>query len=430
MADAVAGLVADCGGAKRVMRRRVQAGLLFSGIAIGCYQFSHWVEGFGHGFEMAAVARNLAMHGVYGNPFDPAVTGPTALVPPLYPLFLAGLIKAFGSLVWMALLADGANIVVNALIAALMLPLAEEFFGDWKPGAFAGALWLWAMRLMPQWDLNSTIVLEATFCLVTARTIGRKGGVAWRGAAAGILGGMLSLLNPATLIVFAAWAAYLLLRRRVGWRYAMRYGAAMLFAVAACNAPWVARNYGIWHRFVLKSNFGIVLYTSNNDCAEPSFVREMANGCLPATNPADSAAEVRLLNRLGEVEYDRNRAATAWSWIRAHPGRFCYLTLARIFEFWFPEPIVPPYTIYGFWAITLLSIPGIVLMARLRMPVVLFVLAVWMVYPLMYYLAVTSDRYRYPILWTSMLPAGYCLTALAERWRKMRVISRRQTSAI
>jgi hypothetical protein len=395
------------------MRRRVEAGLLLSGIVIGCYQFFHLVgTGFGHGFEMAAIARNVAERGLYGNPFDPAVTGPSALVPPLYPLFLAALIKIFGSLVWMALAANAVNILANALIAATMPRLSEVWFGDWRPGAFGGALWLVAMRLMPQWDATCTIAAEVVFCLVTASAIGRKDGVVWRAMLAGILGGILSLLNPAVMVVFLAWVAFLLWQRRVPVRYAVRYGAAMLLTMAVCNAPWVIRNYAIWHEFVLRTSFGVTLYSSNNPCAESSLVKDAAHGCFQATHPVASEAEDRLLTQLGEVAYDHNRAAAAWKWIRENPGRFRELTLARTFEFWFPEPVIPAYTAYGIWAITLLSIPGIVLMVRRGVPVALFVLAAWLTFPVMYYVVVSCDRYRYPILWTSMLPAGYFLASL------------------
>ena len=52
--------------------------------------------GFGPGNEMAALARNLAEKGYYGNPFEPFQTGPSALSPPLYPNFLAALFVVFG----------------------------------------------------------------------------------------------------------------------------------------------------------------------------------------------------------------------------------------------------------------------------------------------------------------------------------------------
>src|SRR5689334_11951899 len=56
---------------------------------VGMLQFIHPSGfGFGQGYEMSAIAKNLAAHGTYGNPFIPFVTGPTAVVPPLHPFML------------------------------------------------------------------------------------------------------------------------------------------------------------------------------------------------------------------------------------------------------------------------------------------------------------------------------------------------------
>ncbi len=61
-------------------------------------------------------------------------------------------------------------------------------------------------------------------------------------------------------------------------------------------------------------------------------------------------------------------------------------------------------------------------MARRREPVTVFVLFVSLVYPLMYYIVVSCDRYRYPILWASHLPAGYAAAVLMERMRRLSVV--------
>jgi hypothetical protein len=99
-------------------------------------------------------------------------------------------------------------------------------------------------------------------------------------------------------------------------------------------------------------------------------------------------------------------------WIRSHPQQFRDLTEARFFEFWFTDPGIAPRAAYVLWIITLLSIPGIIRMARERNAATLFILTVWLLYPIMFYVVVSCDRYRYPILWTSLLPAGYWVAGL------------------
>ena len=397
------------------LRFNLEQVLFVCALIPGIYQFLHPTGyGFGNGFEMAAIARNLASQGTFGNPFAPAITGPTAVNPPLYPLFLAALIKLSGPH-GLVLVAVTSNIVANALVAALMPRLSMVFYGDLMPGAFAGALWIFAMPLMPQWDTSFTVAGLVSFCLFSAQSMARQRRGNWSAVAVGLFVGMLSLLNPATVLIFAPWVAYLFLLRRAPLPYALRYAATFALVVALCNVPWIIRNYRIWHVPVLRTNFGLTIYSSNNDCAQSSLYQNGRKGCYQNTHPIASRSETQLLQTLGEVQYDRRRTADTLNWIRSHPQRFRQLTLTRFVEFWFPDPEPSPSTNYAIWVITLLSIPGIVLMAKRRHSATLFALSVWVLYPLMFYIVVSCDRYRHPILWTSMLPAGYCLAGLLPR---------------
>ena len=130
--------------------------------------------------------------------------------------------------------------------------------------------------------------------------------------------------------------------------------------------------------------------------------------------------QARMLKNLGEVEYDRQKTADTLAWIRTHPSRFRQLTLARVGDFWFPEGLTKTFSLSGFWLGTIFGLPGLIMMARRREPVTKFVLFVSLVYPLMYYLVISCDRYRYPILWASHLPAGYCIAALIDRIGRLR----------
>ena len=366
--------------------------------------------GFGRGYEMAAIARSLAEHGTYANPFAPAITGPTALVPPIHPLFLAALMRIFHAPGAIEMAAIFANILANAFIAALLPRLSVVFYGDAKAGLMGGALWIVSMRLLPAWDVSNTILGLLCFCLLTERDVRRGAAGGWA-VGAGVLCGLLLLLNPAAAFVMGPWLIWLFVRHGVGWRASGRYGAIAAAAAALCIAPWLIRNYRIWGVPLLRTSFGITLYSSNSDCASPSLFREALNGCIQKTFPVDSEPEARLLRTLGEVRYDRLRAADTMLWISSHPNRFAALTAGRILDFWFPDPLGCPYTCYVIWGITLLSIPGMILTVRRRQPIASLILAVWLIYPLVYYVVVSCDRYRYPILWTSLLPAGYALDA-------------------
>jgi hypothetical protein len=374
--------------------------------------------GFGHGFEMAAVAQSLAEHGTYANPFQPVITGPTALVPPLFPFLLAALIRVLRQPTLIVIAAVCLNIVADAFTAWLLPRLSVALYGTQKPGIVAAVLWLFSMRLMPQWDLSLTIAGLLSFCLL-ARSAVMRGGMALA-IGAGLLGGLVLLANPATVSVVALWMVFLFVSYRPGWRQALRQTAAMSLVAVMCLAPWLARNYQTWHAIILRTSFGITLYSSNNDCASSSFVQERLSGCFQVMHPVDSVPEAEILRQMGEVRYDRLKQAQAIAWIRSHPARFAQLTAKRFVEFWFPDPNAHPFRCYVIWAITLLSLPGTLLMLRQQQRITFFILGVWLIYPPVYYVMVSVDRYRYPILWTSLLPAGYFLAWLTERrWARV-----------
>jgi hypothetical protein len=391
--------------------------LFVAGIFIGCHQASLPGFGFGRGYEMASIARNLVSTGTYGNPFPPAVTGPTAVNPPLYPLFLAALMKLFGISPLFVLAADSANVLANALVAALMPRLSRLFYEDATPGVFAAGLWLFSMRLLPQWEASFTVLGIVAFLLVSAATIGRAPRFSLGASLAGLIAGLLTLANPATILVLIPWVLFLVRQRPVPVQHALRYASLLLGVIGLCNLPWIVRNYAIWHQPLLRTNFGMTIYSSNNDCAQSSLFRNMANDCYQSMHPVFSGKESQLLKDLGELDYDRKRTADTFAWIRSHPDRFRQLTVSRAIEFWWPEGLNE--TNYAFRLSTILFIPGLILMAKHREPVAAFVLCVSLVYPLMYYVVVSSDRYRYPILWASQLPAGYFATFLFGGMRRL-----------
>lgn len=389
------------------------------------------------GAEMWTLAKNLAATGTFANPFVIHATGLTANNPPLYPFLLAVLIK----LLRRPILVYGASVLgsifANALTAVLLPRISRLLFDDAVPGFFASVLWLGAMQLIPGWDTNWTLAGLLFFCIFTISNFGAERNAARCTLLGGAIAGFLWLANPASMLISLPWAVFLCWRQKITWRRSFRLGAMFLAVFCVFVFFWCGRNYFQLGGFVSRTNLGIALYASNNDCAQSTLTQNLLTGCQPANHPSGSLREAVLLEKIGELPYDQMRTADAKAWMRAHPQRFLELTTARVLEFWFPAWIVippdvefankfdsPNYTQHwvgqqnriacAFWAITALSLPGIFFMARRREPVLLFVLVVMGIYPLMYYLIVSDVRYRYPMLWISLLPAGYFLRELME----------------
>ena len=387
------------------------------------------------GDEMWRLADHLARQGAYADPFGTIATGPTAANPPLCPLLLAALIKLLRSPWLVYNVTILASILANAVVAAQLPRMSEVFYGSQVPGLFASVLWLAAMENIPGWDTNFTVVGLLMFCIFTSRFADSN--KRWTSSAPfnGIVAGLLFLFNPSSLLVLLPWLGFLLWRSKEHLRFALRYCVLVVAAMSVFILGWGGRNYVELGSFVVRTNLGMTLFASNNDCAQSSMIRDLMNGCYQSHHPNSSFAEAEYLRRVGEVQYDKNRTSDAQAWIRAHPAIFLKLTARRILEFWFPPAEVIPsgYAFsnnfgladydqrwmrqqhgvdYGIWTVTGLSVFGLVLMAFRRQAVIAYVLSALALYPLMYYLVVSDVRYRYPVLWLSLLPAGYFICEL------------------
>lgn len=389
------------------------------------------------GAEMIRLAQNLVAHGAFENPFGTLATGPTAVNPPLYPWLLAILFKIFRLPGYVYVASIVMAVLANAFTASLLPRLSLALLSDGVPGILAGILWLGAMQSIPGWDTNLSVLGILVFCLVTLPS-----GFAGRrpvpsAILGGILAGLLFLLNPSLILITVPWIAFLWFRVGQAKLTSLRESLIVLGILGMFWIGWSLRNYAALGAFVVRTNLGMTLYASNNDCAQSSLIRDEFNDCYQTHHPVASLAEAKILAALGEVRYDHTRIADTKAWIRTHPERFAELTLRRFIEFWFPAAdwipptkkfqnafSVPHYTrkwsmqqiriANVIWLATLLSIPGLILMVRRGEAIAFYFVAVLTIYPLMYYMVVTDVRYRYPVLWISLLCAGYFLCEMME----------------
>ena len=395
-------------------RRDVVAFLLFlAALIVGCLQLTP-PKHFGAGYESIAIAWNLAQHGSFSNPFGALPTGPTAVNPPLYPLLLAALIKIFKSFPTVFRVAQLGCILANAATAALLPLVSLGLFGELVPGVAASALWLVAMPMIASWDISYTIAGLLLFCLLTGSSMEKDRHAVGFGLLGGVLAGGLFLLNNSSLLVMAPSLAFQGLRERRNARRVVKYSGVLVATFCIIGSAWAWRNYRQLGAFVLRTNLGMTLYASNNDCAESSLIKDEANNCYQYHHPNVNPVEAELLRSMGEVKYDRMRLGDAKNWIRENPRRFLELINHRFVEFWFPPVEESAVKTYAIWAATALSIPGLLLMAYRREPAFLFLVATLTIYPPLYYVVVSDVRYRYPVLWLSMLATGYAIGQLSK----------------
>ena len=388
---------------------------------------------FNFGFEAGRIARSLATGQGYANPFN-GVSGPTAWLPPLFPLLLGGVFRAFG----VYSRASGFVILMlNSLFSAAVAPAVYETAArvfDAKGIARRGAkhaepvalwsAWIWAVypaalqyAIHWVWEMSLTAMLFAWVIVVALRLRGIGGGPAhddgavmngapglWSGF--GLLWGLIALSNASLLLCFPVmmvWIVWPEVRRTVASRQ-LSVASSLVGMALACVvfgvvlAPWVVRNERVFHAFVpTRGNLGVELYEST---------LERNDGFPWGTTlplwPGDP--EFKLYVAMGEVRYSAMRVAEAKARILARPGRTARWTLDRFLFFWDGTPHPPdrhPVQEYlrqfSYCFISVCGLLGLALMLRRRVEGAGLFAAIFVLLPLPYYLVTVQPRFRHPM---------------------------------
>ncbi len=379
------------------------------------YHFTAFQNHFPFGWEMGRIARAVATGRGYSDPFF-APSGPTAWCPPIYPLLLAGVFKLFGvysSLSAWAILTI--NSVFSALTAVAVYELAYRSFSR-KAALWSG--WIWALYpAAMQYAVHWVWEMAITACLLTwalvialrVRGIGqpmpptpRESTGFW--AAFGLLWGLIALLNPSLLIFLPACGLWMLAGTpqpgRTSRRLLPALARATLAAIlcAACIAPWIARNWIVFHTFIpMRPNFGAELYASSLE-SNNGFPWGAAVSIYPAT------PDMQRYRLLGEVAFCKERGAMAKAIFRAHPGRFERYTLKRIYFFWagVPHPIgksllTEVFRELNYAFLSLGGLLGLGLALWRKKPAAALYAGAFVLLPMVYYFVTVQARFRSPL---------------------------------
>ena len=372
-------------------------------------------------FESGNIAHSLAVGNGFSSPFR-VDTGPTAWLPPVYPLLLAGVFRTFGSYTFHSFIAAALLNISFATLTCVPIFFAGKRIGGL--GVAAGAAWLWAVFpnaiLIPvqsMWDASlSALLVAAIFCATLA--LAESSRVRdW--CAYGLLWGITLMTNAtlaALLPLLLGWVAYRSHKQRRPWfgRLALSIGIVVL-----CCLPWTIRNYEIFHTFVpLRSGFGLQLWLGNNDDTKDIFRAEL--------HPIYNADERARYIQMGETAYMQEKQQQGVEYMTAHPAREAHLIGNRIISVWSggtPTPVKDLLNVPSLWFRFVLlfnvtaamgALFGILILFR-RRSVCAFPAAVFpVVFPWAYYLTLVLPRYRTPIDPIVMLLAAIAFGSLAR----------------
>ena len=352
---------------------------------------------FNFGFEAGRIARSLVMGQGYGNPFN-GTSGPTAWLPPLYPLLMAAAFKVFGVYTRGAALA---LMVVDSALSAAIVPAVYEIAarcfdarGIARRAAKYGApvavwsAWLWAVYPAALqyavhwiWEMSLTACLFSWAVVVALRLRGVGEGEHTPGAKApsfseamrpeaeasgylsvagalsdglivthgtpgsvarlslwfvlGVLWGLIALTNASLLLCLPAMMVWVAWPELRAWRLGR---GTVVGAVLTCVA--FAAVLAPW---VARNErvMGAPVLTRDN------FGVELYNSSLESNDglPWGTAMPLwegdpifRQYERMGELKFAQMRQQQAIANLRSRPSKFAGWTLDRFLFFWDGTP--------------------------------------------------------------------------------------------
>jgi 4-amino-4-deoxy-L-arabinose transferase-like glycosyltransferase len=361
-------------------------------------------------WETGRIARSIALGKGFGNPYPGVETGPTALMPPLYPFLLGGIFKLFGVYSYASYFIA---VLLNELFSVLTcLPI--YFIGKRIGGlsVAAGSAWLWAVFpaavIVPTefiWD--NTMIAFVLVSIVWATLEISESVAVWHWTVYGLLWGIGLALNPSilsTMPFMMLWLAFRLRKRGERW---LRLPAIALSVMFLCCVPWTARNHVIFHHVIpFRSNFGLELWLGNHS---------LDQRVLPEVeSPYYNLPLHREYVAKGEIAFMEAKKAEALDYIAASPGTFVRFTCFRFVETWLGAPSEPVTDIlknYSWNVVILLvlllllvnvvvvvyGLSGLLILWRKQRRIFVPIAIVPLVYPMIYYVTHPSLRFRHPI---------------------------------
>ena len=279
-------------------------------------------------WEMGWTARSILLGHGFSSPFQP-ITGPTALVPPLYPYVLAGLFRIFGvSTLKVTFAVLGFNSLCSSLTCIPIYFLTLKILNRRaaRITALAWAIYPFSVYFAATrvWDYALTSLLISC-CLLTAEWLPSMKMPGWIGF--GLLYGLAMLSNPSVALllpIFLLNAIDKLRRSQEPW---LAKGLAVCLAVVCTCAPWTIRNERVMHaHFFIRDGFWLEFYAGNNgDVSEPN-----SSWAHPASNPI----EMKKYESEGEIAYMAEKRTLALNFVEHRPAFFAVATLRRTVRFW------------------------------------------------------------------------------------------------
>lgn len=378
--------------------------------------YDHWR----FGYETGRVARSIVLGQGVGSPFY-TYTGPTAIMTPIYPAFVALIFKIFGIYTKAsALVLLSFNALTSALTGIPIFLFARKSFGD-KVGLWSG--WTWAFFpygiYYPMERIWSTWLSTLLLCLLFLMALKLESSSSWkRWLAYGLLWGFAGVNEPIVLSVLAPlslWACYCLWRNKKAWFVpAAISGVAFLASIS----PWAIRNYRVFHQVIpFRDNLGLELAIGNNGNGLHWHPKEVG--------PWHNEVEWEKFKRIGELNYMAEKKREALDYMKAHQGWVAKQAVRRLVYVWtgywsfdpryLAEEPLDPANVFFCSIVSILTIVGLWHAFRQNWRIAAPYGLVLFFFPLLYLFTHVESYHRRPIDPFFMVLAVYGFLSLRKR---------------
>jgi len=377
---------------------------------------NHWE----FGFEIGQIAATLASGHGFQNPYY-AITGPTAIITPVYPYLYAGVFALLGvKSKASALTILGLNTLFSALTCVPIFFVARRTLGVRVAKL---SVWFWVFfpyaiyfSAVSMWYHSFLALLLTTLFLLALYLEAAASMVAWVGF--GLLAGILALTSPVSLTVLPVLLGWPCYRRYRSGAVFVSYLSAAVISLLAVISPWLVRNYRTFHQPVfLKDNFWMEVCVGN--------VGNSLHWWNGAMQPSGSEAELARFKQLGETRYLALKRQQALTFIQGEPGIYLWRCARRIIFLWTgfwsfgreylrQEPL-DPWNVFFCSAYNALVLLGLRKLARAVPATALPFGLLMLLYPCVYYLTQSAISYRLPIDPEGVILASYFLVGGTSR---------------
>jgi 4-amino-4-deoxy-L-arabinose transferase-like glycosyltransferase len=372
--------------------------------------------------ETGRIAKSLIEGRGFGNPLF-GQTGPTAWMPPVYPVLVAGAFQVFGVYTKASAIALlSLDSLFSALTCIPVFLLARIGFGE-PAGIWAG--WTWAFFPYAVyfsadfiWPTTLTTLLLSVLLVYLLMLEAQERTGADFGF--GVLAGLAALTDPIVLSVVPLAAVWMYYRRRqkgLCWRVP---ATVMVLGFVLAVTPWFMRNYQTFHAvFPFRDTLGLELHIGNHG--------DSSHFAPGRDHPSTNEEEMKAYAEQGELNYMARKRREALAFITSHPGWFAAVTARRILYMWTSfwsfdrdylsqEPFAIP-DIFLTVVMDALALAGLIGAFRRRSPVAVTFALVLVFFPMVYYVTHGEDYYRRPIDPVIVVLAVYAVFS----WWKARV---------